>query len=76
MPHIIMKIAIGKSDAEKIELAQALTAAVISTIMCDERFVSVAIEDVEVADWMEKVYQPEIVSKSGLIYKQPEYDPE
>lgn len=36
MPHIIMKIAVGKTADEKFELAQALTAAVTSTLDCDE----------------------------------------
>lgn len=35
--------------------------------------VSVAFEEVDAADWAEKVYKPDIVSKSELLYKKPGY---
>ncbi len=75
MPHVILKIAAGKSDAEKQLLAQALTDAMTSTLNCDEKFVSVAIEDIDVSEWTEKVYRPEIAARPELIFKKPGYDP-
>jgi 4-oxalocrotonate tautomerase len=56
-------------------LANALAKAVTSTLDYDEKFVSVGIEDVDVSDWAEKVYRPEILGKADLIFKKPEYDP-
>jgi 4-oxalocrotonate tautomerase len=35
--------------------------------------VSVAFEEVDAADWAAKVYQPDIVDKSALLYKKPRY---
>jgi 4-oxalocrotonate tautomerase len=75
MPHVILKIAVGKSDQEKQLLADALAKAVTSTLGYDEKFVSMGIEDVEVSDWAEKVYRPDILDKVDLIFKKPGYDP-
>ncbi|MQB40540.1 tautomerase family protein [Rhizobium sp. ICMP 5592] len=75
MPHVILKMAAGKSKAEKQMLAQALADAVTSTLNCDEKLVSVAIEDIEVSDWKEKVFIPDILGKPELIWKEPGYDP-
>lgn len=75
MPHVILKIAAGKSQEEKTALAQALSDAVTTTLACDEKFVSVGIEDIEVSDWTEKVFVPEIAGKPELIFKKPGYDP-
>jgi 4-oxalocrotonate tautomerase len=35
----------------------------------------VGIEDIEPADWSEKVYKPDILGKLETIYKKPGYDP-
>jgi 4-oxalocrotonate tautomerase len=35
----------------------------------------VSIEDVEPADWTEKVYKPDIMQKPATLYKKPGYDP-
>jgi 4-oxalocrotonate tautomerase len=75
MPHVILKIAAGKSAHEKQRLAHALAKAATSTLDYDEKFVSVGIEDVDVSDWAEKVYRPEILGKADLIFKKPGYDP-
>lgn len=75
MPHVILKIACGKSDEEKTALAMALTEAVTKTLACNETFVSVAIEDVEVSNWTDQVFIPEIAEKPKLIFKKPGYDP-
>jgi 4-oxalocrotonate tautomerase len=75
MPHVILKITAGKSADEKHELARALVDALTSTLNCDEKYVSLAIEDVAVADWMDKVYRPEIADKADLVFKKPGYDP-
>jgi 4-oxalocrotonate tautomerase len=40
-----------------------------------EGAVSVAIEDVDPATWVEAVFKPEILGKSETLFKKPGYDP-
>lgn len=75
MPHVIVKLAAGRPEEQKQRLAAALANAVTSTLHCDETAVSVAIEDVEMTEWAEKVYVPDIQGKPELIYRKPGYDP-
>jgi 4-oxalocrotonate tautomerase len=75
MPHVIVKMHSGRSEQQKAKLAEELTRAVISTLKSGEESISVGIEDVEPADWTEKVYKPEILGKPKTIYKKPGYDP-
>jgi 4-oxalocrotonate tautomerase len=42
---------------------------------CEEKVVSVAIEEVKPEDWAEKVYRPDILNKSEKLYKKPGYNP-
>ncbi len=35
--------------------------------------VSVAFEEVDAAEWAAKVYQPEVVGTSAILYKKPGY---
>ena len=75
MPHIIVKLYAGKTEAQKAGIAEAVTQAVMASAGCGERAVSVAIEDVAPADWVERVYIPDIVEQQDRIYKKPGYDP-
>jgi 4-oxalocrotonate tautomerase len=75
MPHVILKMAAGRTEMVKHALAENLTKAVIETLGLDESSVSVAIEDVAMADWTDKVYVPDIQGKPDMIYKKPGYDP-
>jgi 4-oxalocrotonate tautomerase len=73
MPHVVVKLWPGKSEQQKKRLAQEITQAVMTTLSYSEESVSVAIEEVDAKDWMEKVYNPEIQAKPK-IYKKPGYD--
>lgn len=75
MPHIVVKLYSGRSEEQKAKLAEEMTRAIIETLRCSDSSVSVGIEDVEPTDWIEKVYQPDIVAKADTIYKKPGYDP-
>jgi 4-oxalocrotonate tautomerase len=75
MPHVIVKMYRGRSEAEKQRLATAVTEAVTSSLGYKEDSVSVAIEDVAPEDWMKDVYDPDIQSKSDRLYKKPGYGP-
>jgi 4-oxalocrotonate tautomerase len=73
MPHIIIKLATGKSEQQKVQLAEAIVKDVMNVLNCDEKPVSLAIEEIEPKDWAEKVYKPEILNGRGKLYKQPGY---
>jgi 4-oxalocrotonate tautomerase len=75
MPHVVVKLYAGRSEQQKAALAEALTKAVMSTLNSGEDPISVAIEDVLPANWIEQVYRPDILGKPATIYKKPGYDP-
>jgi 4-oxalocrotonate tautomerase len=73
MPHVVVKMHTGRSEEQKRQLADEVTRAVISALGCAEDSVSVAIEDVQPADWQARVYKPEILGKQETVYKKPGY---
>lgn len=75
MPHVLLKLASGRTDAQKTAIAGALTQALIATAGCTEDDVSVGIEDVDPKQWVEAVYKPDILGKPSTPFKQPGYDP-
>jgi 4-oxalocrotonate tautomerase len=75
MPHIIVKLWPGKSEAQKKELAERITNEVMSVLKYGEESVSVAMEEVSSREWMKKVYKPDIQEKWETLYKEPGYDP-
>jgi len=75
MPHVIVKLYAGRSEAEKIEIAEAVTKAIMATARCSESAVSVGVLDVQPSDWAEKVFRADIISNPDIIYKKPGYDP-
>lgn len=75
MPHVVVKLSPGKSEKQKIRLAEEITRDVMSVLDYGEESVSVAFEEIKPQDWMEKVYKPEIQNKWDQVYKKPGYDP-
>jgi 4-oxalocrotonate tautomerase len=73
MSHVIVKLYAGRSEQEKARLAHKITEAVMSVLNSNEGSVSVAIEDVQAADWEEKVYKPDIQGCADRLYKRPGY---
>ena len=73
MPHVIVKLWPGKSEQQKVRLAEELVKDVTKVLNYGEESVSVAIEEIEPQDWGEKVYQPDIVNNSEKLYKKPGY---
>jgi 4-oxalocrotonate tautomerase len=73
MPHVIVKLWPGKSEQQKVRLAEEIAKDVTKILNYGEESVSVAIEEVEPQDWAEKVYQPDIVNNSEKLYKKPGY---
>lgn len=75
MPHITVKMHPGRTEQQKTQLAARIVKDVIDVIKCDEKVVSVTIEDVKPEDWAQKVYKPDILENRDKLYKQPGYNP-
>ncbi|MDX6695526.1 MAG: 4-oxalocrotonate tautomerase [Blastocatellia bacterium] len=75
MPHIIVKVWPGKSEEQKTQLSEQIVKDVTTILDYKEESVSVAIEEVKPQDWMEKVYNPEILPNFERLYKKPGYEP-
>jgi len=74
MPHVIVKLWPGKSEQQKIRLAERITKDVMEILHYGEESVSVAMEEVKSKDWVEKVYKPDVKYKWDTLYKKPGYD--
>jgi 4-oxalocrotonate tautomerase len=74
MPHVIVKLWPGKSEHQKIRLAEAITKDVMEILHYGEESVSVAMEEVKSKDWVEKVYKSDVKNKWDTLYKKPAYD--
>lgn len=75
MPHVVVKLWPGKSEAQKQQLADLITKGVMDVLKYGQESVSVTMEEIEPQDWKEKVYDPDIVKSPGKLYKKPGYDP-
>ncbi len=75
MPHVIVKLIPGRTEDQKNRLAQEITRKTVEIMNCSEDVVTVSFEEVEKADWAEKVYRPDIMGKPDTLYKKPGYDP-
>jgi 4-oxalocrotonate tautomerase len=73
MPHVLVKLWPGKSEQQKIRLAEEIVKVVMAVLDYGEESVSVAIEEVKPQDWAEKVYTPDIVNNAEKLYKKPGY---
>ena len=75
MPHVVVKLWPGKSEKQKIRLAEEIVKDVMTILHYGEESVSLAIEEVKQEDWKEKVYKPDIQDKWEKLYKKPGYEP-
>ena len=73
MPHVIVKLWPGKSEAQKSRLAERITHAVMEILNYGDESVSVAFEEVSAKDWKQKVYEPDILRQPDKLYKKPGY---
>jgi 4-oxalocrotonate tautomerase len=71
MPHVIVKLWPGKSDAQKVKLADEIARAMIAVMGSREEAISVGFEEVDSKDWAEKVVEPDILGKPETIYRKP-----
>lgn len=75
MPHVIVKLWPGRTEKQKCALTAKITDALKETMNASDSSISIAIEEVPENSWKEKVYNPEIIEKSELLYKKPDYRP-
>jgi 4-oxalocrotonate tautomerase len=75
MPHVIIKMYTGRTEEQKKKLVKAITDSIVKIADADDKYVSIAIEDVSPEDWAEKVYRPDILEKQNTLYKKPGYNP-
>ena len=73
MPHVIVKLASGRSEQQKAQIAAEVTKAIMATAHVGEDAVSVSIEDYAQSEWAEKVYRPDIIGRPATLYKNPGY---
>jgi 4-oxalocrotonate tautomerase len=73
MPHVIVKLWLGKSEEQKNRLAERITQDVMEVLNYGAESVSVALEEVAPQDWEDKVYRPDIDEQTGNLYKKPGY---
>jgi 4-oxalocrotonate tautomerase len=73
MPHVIVKLWPGKSEEQKVRLAEKITKDVMSVLNYGEESVSVSIQEIKSQDWAEEVYKPDILNSPGKLYKKPGY---
>ena len=73
MPHVVVKLWPGKTEAQKAKLAEAIARDVIEHLGSSEASVSVSIEDVPQEAWAEQVYRPDIAGRPELVYRKPGY---
>jgi 4-oxalocrotonate tautomerase len=75
MPHIIVKMHPGRTEQQKVRLAEAIVQDVMAITNVGDAAVSVTIEEVAPSDWAEKVFESDIANGAGKLYKKPGYDP-
>ena len=75
MPHVIVKLLSGRSAQQKVKIADEATTAIMTTTGNREAAVSVSIEDIEPDDWVNQVYQPDIIGRADILSKKPGYEP-
>jgi 4-oxalocrotonate tautomerase len=75
MPHVIVKLWPGKSEAQKRDLSDAIVGEVTRILNYGEESVSVGFEDVDPGDWSAHVYGPDIQAKWRTLSKRPGYGP-
>lgn len=73
MPHVVIKMFPGRTDEQKKKLAENVTKAVMDAVGCEEKAISIAVEEIPKEEWDERIYQPEIAGKADTLLKKPGY---
>ena len=73
MPHVSVKLYPGRTEAQKLQLAERIVSAMGETIGARPETISVSFEEVSAEDWDEKVVKPDIADKLSCVVKLPGY---
>lgn len=73
MPHVIVKLWPGKTEAQKQRLADEIVQSVTAVLGYGPESVSVAFREVPSVDWKAEVYTPDVVETDDALYKRPGY---
>ena len=75
MPHVVVKLWPGRTEEQKHALTDKIASALKEILDASDSSISIAIEEVSRIEWKEKVYDPEIIGRKELLYKEPDYVP-
>jgi len=75
MPHVIVKLWPGKSEAQKRDLSDAIVRDVTRILNYGEEAVSVGFEEIAPDQWSSRVYAPDIQDRWTTLSKKPGYGP-
>jgi 4-oxalocrotonate tautomerase len=75
VPHVIVKLWPGKSEAQKRGLSDAIVPGVTDILNYGEESASVGFEEVAPNEWSTRVYGPDIQGKWETLTKEPGYGP-
>lgn len=75
MPHVIIKLYPGRTEAEKERVADRMAEVLHETLAYPPENVSVVVEEVAPERWMEDVYEPDIRQRQSVLFKRPGYGP-
>lgn len=73
MPHVIVKLWPGKTEAQKQNLTDAIVRAVTETLNYGSDAVSVGFDEIPAQDWDARVFEPDILGKWNDLTKEPGY---
>jgi 4-oxalocrotonate tautomerase len=75
VPHVIVKVWPGKTDAQKRSLSEAIVRGVTDILNYGQESVSVGFEEVSPNEWLNHVYEPDIQGRWSTLTKEPGYGP-
>lgn len=75
MPHVVVKLWPGKTEAQKRRLSDEIAEDVKNILGYADEAVSVAFEEIPPQEWSSRVYEPEIQAKWNILTKEPGYGP-
>lgn len=73
MPHVIVKLCPGKTEAQKARLTQAILRDVATILVTGGESISIGFEEVPAAKWNERVFEPDILGQWETLTKEPGY---
>ncbi|MCS6739293.1 tautomerase family protein [Acinetobacter baumannii] len=74
MPHVNIKyFECQITDDQKEDINNTISKLLQSIFECDDEVISIALEPIHPEKWKSEVYLPEIINRSNLLNKVPQY---